>query len=244
MPIHDWGRVDAGIFHHFHHGWIEEIARALNRGLLPPEYYALAEQVAGGLIPDVLTLERPDRSPLPSGDPSGGVAVAAVPPRVQFRCRSEQDVYAAKAKSVTIRHTSNHKVVAMVEIVSPGNKSSTQGLRDFVRKAVEFLRGGIHLLILDLFPPSPRDPIGLPKVILAELFEAEYALVPNRPLTLASYVAGRQPEAFIEPTAVGAALIEMPLFLVPEVYVPVPLEATYQAAWDAVPAFWREVIAR
>jgi hypothetical protein len=35
MPVHDWARVDAGIFHHFHVAWIDEIARALNRGLLP-----------------------------------------------------------------------------------------------------------------------------------------------------------------------------------------------------------------
>jgi hypothetical protein len=27
MPIHDWTRVNAGIFHHFHHAWIEDIAR-------------------------------------------------------------------------------------------------------------------------------------------------------------------------------------------------------------------------
>jgi hypothetical protein len=49
MPVHDWTRVDAGIFHHFHHDWITEIARALNRGILPPDYYALAEQHAAGL---------------------------------------------------------------------------------------------------------------------------------------------------------------------------------------------------
>ena len=48
MPIHDWTRVEAGIFHAFHHSWVEEIARALNRGLLPPDYYALPEQIAGG----------------------------------------------------------------------------------------------------------------------------------------------------------------------------------------------------
>jgi len=43
MPVHDWTRVDASIFHHFRHDWITEIARALNRGLLPPSYYALAD---------------------------------------------------------------------------------------------------------------------------------------------------------------------------------------------------------
>jgi hypothetical protein len=58
MPIHDWTRVDAGIFHAFHHDWITEIARALNRGLLPASYYALPEQLAGGLGPDILTLRR------------------------------------------------------------------------------------------------------------------------------------------------------------------------------------------
>ncbi len=27
MPVHDWTRVEAGIFHDFHHAWIEEIKR-------------------------------------------------------------------------------------------------------------------------------------------------------------------------------------------------------------------------
>jgi hypothetical protein len=49
MPIHDWTRVDAGIFHHFHLEWIGEISRVLNRGLLPPDHYALAKQIAGPL---------------------------------------------------------------------------------------------------------------------------------------------------------------------------------------------------
>ena len=31
MPVHDWSRVDAGIFHHFHHAWIEEINPFLER---------------------------------------------------------------------------------------------------------------------------------------------------------------------------------------------------------------------
>ena len=43
MPMHDWKRVEAGIFHAFHHEWISEISRALNRGLLPDDMYALPE---------------------------------------------------------------------------------------------------------------------------------------------------------------------------------------------------------
>ena len=55
MPIHDWSRVDAGIFHDVHLSWIAQLKGALNRGLLSPEYYVLAEQTAGGLGPAVLT---------------------------------------------------------------------------------------------------------------------------------------------------------------------------------------------
>lgn len=48
MPAYDWMRVDAGIFHHFHTAWIDTISRQLNQ-LLPENYYALAEQIAGGV---------------------------------------------------------------------------------------------------------------------------------------------------------------------------------------------------
>ena len=47
MSVHDWTRVEAGIFHDFHTVWIAEIRSALNEGLLPSDYYALAEQHAG-----------------------------------------------------------------------------------------------------------------------------------------------------------------------------------------------------
>src|SRR5688572_20937645 len=137
MPIHDWTRVEAGIFHAFHHDWITEIARALNRGVLPPSYYALPEQIAGGLGPDVLTLRRPldNGGPNAAALPEGGVALAEAPPKVRFRTRSESNRYAAKAKAVTVRHVSHHQVVAIVEIVSPGNESNQNGLNAFVRKA-------------------------------------------------------------------------------------------------------------
>jgi hypothetical protein len=243
MPVHDWTRVSAGIFHDFHVAWIAEIRRALNGGLLPQGYYALAEQIAGGLGPDVLTLQGPTADPPPPNGDSRGVALADAPPRVWHRGRAEEDVYAARAKAVVIRHASGHRVVAMVEIVSPGNKNTRHGLRNFVEKAVEVLRGGVHLLIVDLFPPGPRDPQGVHKAVWDEYDETGgFALPSDRPLTLAAYIGGRCPEAFVEPTAVGRALPDMPLFLTPEVYIPLPLEATYRAAWEGVPAFWRDVV--
>jgi hypothetical protein len=245
MAIHDWTRVGAGIFHHFHHAWIFAMSGALNQGILPPGYYALAEQNAGGLGPDVLALEAPapNAPALDITDQPCGAAVASRPPKVQFHARTEIDQYAAKANAVVIRHASNHSVVAMVEIVSPGNRNSRHGLRAFVEKAEELLRAGIHLLIVDLLPPGPRDAQGIHRAIWDELNDSDFALPPDRRLTFASYIGGPCPEAFVEPVAVGGTLPDMPLFLRADRYVPAPLEATYQRAWEAVPKIWRDVLA-
>lgn len=243
MPIHDWTRVDAGIFHAFHHDWITDLARALNRGLLPSDHYALPEQVAGGLGPDVLTLRVPANGSPALPAHGGGVGVMEAPPKVRYHIRPEPRQYATKAKAVVVRHTSDHRVIAVVEIVSPGNKSSRHGIRSFVAKASELLVAGVHLLILDLLPPGPRDPQGLHPLLWGDLLDdAEFTLPEDAPLTLAAYIGGGCPEAFVEPRAVGMSLPEMPLFLTPEVYIPVPLDATYRSAYDGLPAYWRGVL--
>jgi hypothetical protein len=244
MPVHDWTRVNADTFHHFHATWVIEISRALNEGILPPDYYAMAEQMAGAVGPDVLTLEAGPADENGTAEPDGGVAVAVAPPRVWFSGRFEIDRYAAKARTVVIRHASGDRIIALLEILSPGNKSSRHALRSFVDKAFAALNAGYHLLLIDLFPPGPRDPQGIHGALSAELGDEEFALPADRRLTLASYAAGETPKTYVQPLAVGEALAEMPLFLTPEVYVPVPLKPTYRSAWDAVPRRWREVLER
>lgn len=243
MPIHDWKRVNAGIFHAFHHGWIEENARALNRGVLPKGYYALPEQIAGEKGPDVLTLQFPAGERTKTDDDvDGGIATAIAPPKVSYHTKTEVDAYAARAKALVIRHISNHEVIAMIEIVSPGNKNSAREFRNFIEKAVELIQAGIHLLIVDLLPPTRRDPQGIHKAIWDEFVEEDYRLPTDRPLTLASYVGGPSKEAFVEAVSVNAMLPEMPLFLKPNYHVMVPLEATYQSAWRELPEYWRDVL--
>jgi hypothetical protein len=236
MPIHDWTRVDAQLFHAFHFGWIGALCENLNAGGLPPDYFALPEQRIRGPIPDVLTLRLSvDDNETPKA--STGVAVAAVPPRVRHIRRSEESVYAHKANRVTVRHKRG-EVVAVVEIISPGNKSSRAGLRSFVAKSTALIEQGVHLLVIDLFPPTERDPQGIHPAIWDEFEEEdeEFTLPADKRLTLASYDAGPPPTAYIEPIAVGDALPELPLFLEPEFYVPAPLEATYQTSWSRFPA--------
>ncbi len=56
MPMHDWTRVDAGIYHDFHNRWITHLTEALNSGILPSTYYALGE--AGTVGPDLEQLSK------------------------------------------------------------------------------------------------------------------------------------------------------------------------------------------
>ncbi len=115
-------------------------------------------------------------------------------------------------------------------------------MQAFVRKAEELLRAGIHLLVVDLLPPGPRDPQGMGKAVWDAIADNDYVLPPGKQLSVASFTGGPAPEVFLEPVAVGGPLPRMPLFLTPGNYVEVPLEATYQAAWEGVPEFWREVL--
>ena len=91
---------------------------------------------------------------------------------------------------------------------------------------------GVHLLVIDLFPPSKRDPQGIHKAIWDEFVEEDFELPADQRLTLAAYDAGPPPAAYVEFVAVGDALPDMPIFLKPEFYVPAPLEETYRITWD------------
>jgi hypothetical protein len=134
--------------------------------------------------------------------------------------------------------------VARIEIVSAANKGSDYSLATFIDKALGALRQGIHLLLIDLHPPTPRDPSGIHGAVWGALNATEYIAPEGRPLTLVAYSASEMKRAYVEPCAVGSALIDMPLFLTAEHYVNVPLEATYQEAYRGVPQFYRDILER
>jgi hypothetical protein len=238
MPIHDWTRVDAGTFHDFHQDWSIELRRALNRGVLPAGYYAFADQRVSGPEPDVVTIQtRPVT-------PQGGLAVADAPPKVRQvgQVETERAIYARKANRIAVRHRLG-RVVAIIEIVSPGNKDSQHAIRSFTHKVAEFVRAGIHVAVIDLFPPTPRDPDGIHQAVWDELVGEPFEPRPEgKPLTAAAYDAGYPQTAYVEPLAVGDELPPLPLFLEPGVYVPMPLEQSYRTSWDNTPEPIRELV--
>jgi len=237
MPMHDWRRVDAGIYHAFHHSWIEEIHRALLKRL-PADYYSLPEQIAAGVGPDILALKSDDQN-----EPDGGGLATKTRPKTKLYQETETEFYLSKQKTVVIHHVSGDRVVAVIEIVSPGNKNSAHGLRSFVTKARELLRLKIHLLIIDPIPVSSRDPFGLHAAIIEDFQDDPLRLPVETPLSVFAYECDDRLRSYLEPLAVGDCLPDMPVFLYPEMYIDVPLEATYMAAWEAVPRRWQKVIA-
>jgi hypothetical protein len=238
--------MEAGMFHSFHVLWVATLGMRLNE-ILPPAYYALAEKKSHGLEPDVLTLGLGERSgngvgnghpPAAGRSSGGGLNLKTAPPKVEITL-TKPGGYAQRV--IAVRRTEGDSVVAMVEIVSPGNKASAHAIRAFVDKAVEFLEFGVHVHVIDLFPPTARDPRGLHGAIWDAYAGTESPPL-TKALTLAAYAAGDPDQAFVQSVAVGEPLPDLPLILEPDLYINVPLEATYMTAFGGFPRHLRDVL--
>lgn len=217
---------------------------ALNGGVLPPNLSALVEQRAGVKEPEVLAIEdygaMDDRETSLLEENAGRVATMEVP-ATRIVQRSTNQMYADRANRIVIRHHLG-QIVAVIEIVSPGNKDKRAAVRKFVEKTVEFIEAGVHVLIVDLFPPTVRDLQGLHKLIWDEIEEQPFELPQGLDRLLMSYQAGREKVAYIEPLAIGDTMPDMPLFLTPDAHVKIPLETTYEATWNAMPQQLRTAV--
>ena len=97
------------------------VADGEDLGVLPSDHYALCDQQAGDTIPDVLTLQEitsngDGTNEFDNGD--GGIGVATLTktmPKVRQIQHVEADLYAARRKSIVIRHSSDDRIVAMIE---------------------------------------------------------------------------------------------------------------------------------
>lgn len=150
--------------------------------------------------------------------------------------------YLSKQRAVVIRHVTGDRVVAIIEIVSSGNKQARVFFEQLVNKALAALAQGRHLLIVDPFPPGAQDPQGIHGKVWESLTGETFELASPQSRTIVSYCAALPPTAYVELPNVGDDLPEMPLFLSADEYVRVPLEETYQAAWTSMPSHLRHAL--
>ena len=253
VTIHDWTRVDAGDWHDFHLAWIAELRKQLNGGVLPAGYSAKAEPQGG------FHVRGEDDADGSGGDPShdrrfegdlltlrdagaggGGILLAEAPPPV--RIASPLPAPVPQARRVSVRYGPTGSVVALIELVSPGNRDGRGKIEAFCEKIELALRGGVHVLLVDLFPPNALLPTGMHGAV-ADRFGGGYLPPVGESLACVAYrAAGETRTSFVEPLAVGDPPPTMPLFLTPERYVNVPLADSYAAAYAPTSPATRQVL--
>ena len=219
MPLHDWSAVHAGVFHDFRLSWCANLAKSLNTGILPAEYYVMQERHPYDYDTSVEMLDA-----------------------LIMRQATEREMYALLQNTLVIRRASGDRLVALIEIVSPGNKSTAGQVQSLLRKLSSALHRGYHLLIIDIFPPGLFDSHGIHGAFWDFGQSNTLELPADNRGTLASYEAGQKMRAYVEPVGLAQALPPMPLFLEPGWYVNVPLEPSYAEAYASVPERWRSVI--
>src|SRR5207244_8974905 len=135
----------------------------------------LVVQHADRVETDVLTL----RASGPNGEPplplpsSGGIALAEATPKVR-RELTGTETYRQRRRTLAIRHVRGHRLVALLEIVSPANKDRVGTVEELFAKVIEALDLGIQVLLVDLFPPSRHDPQGMHGYVWNSFDEGRY----------------------------------------------------------------------
>lgn len=236
MPIHDWSQVPDASFHDFHQTWLGRIKGRLNRGLLPPGYFAHMERHLGRYVSDVLTLSLPPtpgpatprNDPPATTDTGGGVAVTVRPPQAVARRSATPN----QRSTVVVRDTEGGRLVALIELASAANKDRPESVTAYVGKAKAALHAGVHVVHLDILPPTRFTPVGLGGAIWAAVDGEDYPFTADKPLAADALQAGRVVELFANPLAVGDELPDVPLFLTPDLYIELPLSAAYADAFE------------
>lgn len=216
----------------FHSRWANSIADGLNQ-VLPRRYFTEVQIHLGSQIEaDVAEFERPTEPAEEEGNgAAGGVALqtwappaatmvmpAVFPDDIEVHVRDERD---------------DARLVAVVELVSPGNKDRLDSRRVFAAKSAVYLQRGIGLLVLDIVTNRQAN-------LHNELVDILNLSEPFRmPAEVALYAVSYGPmrrqeknhiDVWMANLAVGSALPLLPLPIRGYRFVPVDLEASYSEA--------------
>jgi hypothetical protein len=215
-----------------HAGWTTRLADALNEQWLPPEYIAAETRHWGPTVEiDVATYEQLSGAPTA---PPNGPATGTLPARVwtpPAPLRTMPAVFPPTFEVRVFEGQGGFKLVAAIELVSPGNKDRPEVRRAFAAKCASYLSQGIGLVVLDIVTER-RANLHNETMRLMEA-APEMDLPPDMPLYAAAYRPVRRQDRdeidlWTAPCAVGQPLPVMPLRLTRDLFVPVDFETTYQ----------------
>lgn len=246
MPLYDHFHTPLSDMHQwisFHGRWATSIADDLNRRL-PRRFLAEAPFNLGTFASaDVAEVDQSPREsngpvkglPLPAD--MGGVGVAAEP--VTYTPPATGlTMPAAFPPEILVEIRDLHRtrqVLAVVEVVSPGNKDDEQTRLAFAGKCLSYLSKGIGLLVMDIVTNRLAN-LHNTLVHLGKQ-DTRFEMVGSPPIYVAAYrPVHRNREDVIDlwhwPLAVGSPLPAVPLALKGFGCVRLDLEATYTEACE------------
>jgi hypothetical protein len=229
MNLHHWPNPNVP-WRSFHNHWIVRLVEYLNQDVLPAGFQARPTEFIVGIEPDVLLLQMADQPDLahlqtqPALAEATATAVLPAPADLPM-----VGIYSSYDTS---------RLVAIIEIVSPGNKDRREAVQAFVEKVLFLLQDGVHVMVLDVISlpgESIRRPIlerlGLADTtpVVSGLWCASYCALPtDDPLP---HMMIRE---WAESVHIGQSLSALPLFLrLDQQWVMVDLQKTYAATLSA-----------
>jgi hypothetical protein len=219
----------------FHSDWASSIARGLNRGVLPRHFLALPRVYFGGRVEiDVATIERGGAAHAPEG---GGVATAVwAPPRPVIETAVEFADLPVFEIEVYEQET-GRRLVAAVELVSLANKYRPEHRDAFVIKCAGYLQQGVSVVVVDAVTARSAN---LHRQLLELLNISAHANGSEFPdLYAAAYRTFTvkkkgKVQVWEEPLVLGKPLPTLPLWISPELAIPLDLDSSYRETCEGL----------
>jgi hypothetical protein len=216
----------------FHHAWATNIAQHLNRGVLPEGYFAEAEISLGPTLEiDVANFE--EKNGTEASARTSTLVWAPPRPTLSF------PVSFARLEVCEVRvyeELGGPQLRAAIELVSPGNKDRPASRRTFAAKCGGYLKQALGLVVVDAVTErianlhaevmETLEVSGEPWVSPTDLYAVAYHPVPVQKQT--------RVDVWPEVLTVGSPLPVLPLWLGPELCLPLQLEETYRTTCEGL----------
>jgi hypothetical protein len=236
MPMHDWTRASAGDWHSFEFSWRCAISNHLTRSGLSQKYFSMITKLELRPETGFYEMQEPEKpNKLPPDDDT-----AELPSRLQAIPSIHEANYATDF--LAIRESCFHTIKAAIFLVSKQDATVPYRKRALVQSAVGALTRGINVVVIDLCTNHRQPSDTISEAIWRELGNPPWERPVEASTSAVSFRTDFSVEAYLEPLRVGEVLPEIPLFLGRDLFVLLPLEATYAATWTMTPEPTRQAL--
>jgi hypothetical protein len=218
----------------FHSAWAAHIADALNKQLLPENYFAEEHSHVGGRMEiDVATSEELSAEPsTKDGTTATLQARVWTPPEPALVMPG---IFPDHFEVLVFHEEGGARLVAAIELISPGNKDRPECRRAFAAKCANYLYQDISLVIVDVV--TSRQANLHDEIIRIMEAGEEYKLTFDTNLYAVAYRPINRHE--VEQIDIWPATLSLdrplpilPLSLAANLCLPLDLEATYMDTRD------------